>query len=1032
MNAPHGEAAFEAAIEQALLDSGWLKGSPETYRADLALDMTEVFTFLGETQPREWERLRAFYPDPDEAQRAFGKRLSEAIDQRGALDVLRHGVKDKSVLLRLAYFRPAHTVAEDALVEYRANRLTVVRQLHHSDKHPKDSLDLVLLLNGIPVATAELKNHLTGQTVEQAKHQYRHDRDPADTIFARRALVHFAVDPELVFVTTRLEGENTRFLPFNTGSEGPGVSGGGGNPPAEPGRYRTSYLWEKVWQPDNWLDLIRRFIHEQPDKSKQPNTRKSKTKQREVIFPRYHQWDAVLRMSEHVATHGPGNNYLVMHSAGSGKSNTIAWLAHRLSSLHTPGDEAGLDPEAVRAGLRPNQRVFDKIVVVTDRTVLDRQLQQTINQFDHVVGVVEPIDGKKGGSKSAHVSHALHDPGVKIVITTLQTFPYVLDQVANTGQQRFALIVDEAHSSQSGDSSKDLKRVLLKLGSDDVDEDGDPLTASALARGRHPNMSYFAFTATPKPKTLELFGTPNELGNYEPFHVYSMRQAIDEGFILDVLRNYVTYKTYYRLATEQANENKEVEARKAKAHLARFAELHPTSMRQRAELIVEHFREHTAKQLGGRAKAMVVTRSREHAVRLFLAIRDYVETRGYTEPDSLVAISGSISIDGAEYTESGLNGFGENELTGWFRYTRADDPNAAHSGQREYRLLVVADKYQTGFDEPLLTTMYVDKQLNGVAAVQTLSRLNRTHPLKSQDDIFVLDLANEAENIQAEFRKFHEHAVTPPTDPNLLYTAQHRVMHHALLVASEMRNFTEAYLSAQEQATTEAQWQRAHADLYRFTEPAKERFVHYQEREPEEAEEFRTALRDYVRMYAFLSQVIPYYDTDLEQLYLFGKHLLNVLPRGEDGSVDIGKIDLTHLRISKTGEHDVRVEPEGEQVLPGFSGGGSGAAAEPEKVTLAELLAEFNERHGTNLGEHDMLADVERVIADGHVQAAALNNSEETFADVFDSRFEDKVIERGEDNTKFLRKFLDDQEARDDYIRLARRRAYEMIHRDVA
>ncbi|QGK68925.1 DEAD/DEAH box helicase [Allosaccharopolyspora coralli] len=1029
MSAVHSEAAFEAAIENHLLANGWRQGSRDHYEPDVAIDTAELTAFLGATQPREWDRIRDYYSDADEAQRAFARLVAAQIDERGTLDVLRNGVKDRGVQIQIAFFRPAHTVAADALVEYEANRLTVTRQLHHSAKNPRDSLDLVLFLNGIPVATAELKNHLTGQTVENAKQQYRSDRDPTDLLLSRRALVHFAVDPELVFLTTKLEGESTRFLPFNTGSNGPSVSGAGGNPPAADGDYRTAYLWKQIWQRDNWLDLLRRFVHVQAPQGGRARSRGRKRAELTTIFPRYHQWDAVLRLTDHVARHGSGDNYLVMHSAGSGKSNTIAWLAHRLSSLHTPGEAAELDPQA---GLGPNEQVFDKVIVITDRTILDRQLQETIYQFDHVPGVVERITGTRGGSKSAHVAWALQDSGVKVLIATIQTFPFVLDQVQAVGQQRFALIVDEAHSSQSGDAASDLKKVLLKLGSDDIDEDLDLLTASALARKQHPNMSWFAFTATPKPKTLELFGRRNAMGNHEPFHVYSMRQAIDEGFILDVLRNYITYKTYYRLATDPANESKEVDERKAKAALARYAELHPTSMEQRAEIIVEHFRHHTANQLGGRAKAMVVTRSREHAVRLFWAIRKYVDIRGYSQPTPLVAISGQLTIDDDEVSESSLNGFSDRELPRRFAYTKLDDPNAAHTDTQEYRILVVADKYQTGFDQPLLTTMYVDKQLKGVAAVQTLSRLNRTHPLKSQEDVFVLDFANEAEAIQEQFQQFHETALTPPTDPNMLYTSQHSVMAFGLLVDSEMQAFADGYLAAQRDAATDADWAKAHAQLYRFTDAARDRFVQLHSEDPEEAEEFRHALRQYVRLYAFLAQVVPYHDAELERLYLYGKHLLNRLPRDKDASVDLGPLNLTHLKISRTGEHDVRVAPEGDQVLPGFAGTGAGRASEPEKASLADLIAAFNERYGTNLGEHDFLGDVEAAADDNRMKAFALNNSEEVFGDVFDTHFKNKVIERHEDNTKFMNKFLDDEDMQEEYTKLCRRRAYELIHREVA
>lgn len=1021
----HKEVAFEAAIEQSLLDAGWHKGDPGGYRRELGLDTGELFAFLGATQADEWDRLLEFYgrDDVDGAQRKFAQHVAKQIDERGVLDVLRHGVKDRGVLVRLAYFRPAHTIADDALAQYEQNRLTVTRQLRYSEK-TTDALDLVLFVNGVPVVMAELKNPLTGQTVEHAKQQYSHDRDPRELLFAKRALAHFAVDPDLVLVTTRLAGSQTRFLPFNTGSEGPGASGAAGNPPAQSGGYRTSYLWEQVWQPDAWLDLLRRFLHvENPANGKT----KVSVHAKPMIFPRFHQWDAVRKLTAHAARHGSGHNYLVMHSAGSGKSNTIAWLAHRLSNLHTPATADELAP-----GLEPNRPVFDKVIVITDRSVLDRQLQDTIYQFEHIPGVVQKISERAEGAKSTQIATALDSETSKIIIATLQTFPFVLERLGDIKDRRYAVLVDEAHSSQSGESAAALKRALLKLGSDDVDEDGDPLTASALARGRHQALSYFAFTATPKPKTIELFGTPHPVtGNPTPFHVYSMRQAIDEGFILDVLRNYVTYKTYWKLVNENP-EDPEVDPRKARAELARFVDLHPTSMQQRAQVIVEHFRTHVRTRLRGRAKAMVVTRSREHAVRLFHAIRSYVDLRGYTECGALCAISGEIEIDGARHTESTMNGFTEAALPAAFGYTRADDPHAAQRPKQEYRILVVAEKYQTGFDQPLLTTMCVDKVLKGVAAVQTLSRLNRTHPLKSQDDLFVLDFANDADDVQQAFKPFYETALTTPTDPNLLYDAERAVRDHALLVESEMQSFADAYLAAQGKPQTEAQWQRAHAELYRFTDPARDRFVALMEEDREAAEEFRSVLRDYVRKYGFLSQVIPFVDPGLERLYLYGKHLLTRLPRRQDPGVDIGQVDLTHLRISKTGEHDLQLTPEGEQVLPGFTGSGAGAAHESDKVTLSELIDEFNDRFGTNLGEDDLVRPMYEAAEDPKVQAAAFANDEESFGHVFDDVFEGKVIERVEDNTKFLQRFADDAAFKEDFTKLARRRAYEMIRRSAA
>jgi type I restriction enzyme, R subunit len=1014
MGAAHKEQSFEAAIEGALLGAGWLHGAASNYDRQLGLDTAELFAFIGRTQPDEWAKLLAYHGNnPDDAQRHFKQYLAKQMDERGPLDVLRRGVKDKGITFRLAYFKPAHSITDDALKLYRANRLTVTRQLAYSEQN-NNSLDLALFVNGIPLATAELKNPLTGQTVEDAKKQYREDRDPKELLFARRTLVHFAVDPDLVFVTTKLARDKTRFLPFNTGSEGPSVSGGAGNPPAGSSGYRSSYLWEQIWHRDTWLDLVRRFLH--TDKAS-----------RSLIFPRYHQWHAVTNLADHAARNGSGHNYLVMHSAGSGKSNTIAWLAHRLSSLHTA---PVLDEDARAKGLRPNDPVFDKVIIITDRVVLDRQLQDTVFQFEHVPGVVQRID-----KDSAQLAAALQGETAKIIITTMQKFPYILDKVQELKGKRFAVVVDEAHSSQSGDSAAALKKVLLKLGSDDVDESGDLLTASALARGRHETLSYFAFTATPKPKTLELFGTPHPVtGNPHPFHTYSMRQAIEEGFILDVLRNYVTYKSYWKLANANPDDP-EVDPKKAGSQLARFALLHPTMQAQKAEIIVEHFRRHTAPRLGGRAKAMVVTSSREAAVRLHAAIRKYVEMHAYVGCDSLVAISGDLEIDGVQWSEVRVNGFSEGELPERFAYAAADDkyagtPKAKHD--TEYKILVVAEKYQTGYDQPLLTTMYVDKLLKGVAAVQTLSRLNRTHPLKAQGDVFVLDFVNEAADIAEQFKPYFEMAATTPTDPNLLYTAQNAVIGYALLVDSEMQAYAEALLAAERKATTDSGLQRAHAALYRFTDPARDRYVALAESDPEAADGFRAALRDYTRMYAFLSQVVPYHDEELERLYLFGRALLNRLPRRQDPSVDIGEVELTHLRVSKTGEHDASLTAEGEQMLPGFVGGGAGPQHHPEKVALSELIEAFNDKFGIGLGEADKVWVEQQIVAlaeDSTLEAAAMVNDESNFGVVCDRRIEDVILSRHDDNGKLMQRYLDDDNLRSQLNQFARRQAYQMIRR---
>jgi type I restriction enzyme R subunit len=618
----------------------------------------------------------------------------------------------------------------------------------------------------------------------------------------------------------------------------------------------------------------------------------------------------------------------------------------------------------------------------------------------------------------------------------------VLEGVSALADKRVAIIVDEAHSGQSGDSVTKLKNVLRGLGAEETADDVDPLTSSAMARGRHPNLSYFAFTATPKDKTLNLFGITDPVsGKKRAFHIYSMRQAIEEGFIFDVLRNYTTYKTYWKVAKEGAEEI-EVNPDKAGAQLARMVYLNPATLAAHAEVIVRHFQKSTRKQLGGRAKVMVVTRSRESAVRMYTAIRKAFDDLSYPDPGVLVAFSGKLEVDGVEVTESGMNTLPESQLPEAFNYTRADDPNAASRGKpggaptrTEYRILVVADKYQTGFDQPLLTTMYVEKPLSGVAAVQTLSRLNRTHPLKSQDDLFVLDFANEAENIQKEFKPYYEEAVTTPAEPNLLYQKQRAVMDHQLLIPSELQAFVDAYLGSQPPVAAEEgrKWEKKHAALYQLTDPARERFEKKVAEDRDAAELFRSDLTDYVRKYGFLAQVMQFTDDELERLYLFGKHLLNRLPRRVDPAVDIGEVDLTHLRVSKTGDHDVSLDPEGEQELSGFDEGSAGLIKDPRKALLSELIDEFNDRYGLGLSEADRLMYEERIVAATEdpdlEQAAVASRNEGDFEMPFNQRFKDIMIDRAEADTKFTEKFFTDSEFQGRLTREARKAAYRMIRR---
>jgi type I restriction enzyme R subunit len=1019
-----GEQAFEIRVEDELLRRGWVRGQG-TYSAELGLDTGELFKFVGATQAKAWAKLVQLHGgNPDTAQKQFALRVTAEIDARGVLDVLRQGVKDRGVSIALAYFRPGLLLAADALDEYNQNVLTLARQLHFSARDTTLSVDMAFFVNGLPVASVELKNPNTGQRAEHAIAQYRR-RDPNDLFFAKRALVHFAVDPDRAFITTRLKGGDTQFLPFNVGSAGAGNSGGAGNPATvRDSDYPVSYLWEAIWQRDNWLEILQRFLHIEATDKKAGKVNPHTSPR---IFPRIHQWHAVQAMVGHAREHGAGRNYLVQHSAGSGKSNTIAWLAHRLSNLF--GDD--------------HQAVFNKVIVITDRVVLDRQLQRTIFQFDHTPGVVKKID-----VDSAQLADALSDSTSKIIISTLQMYPYVLDKItgAGLGDQRYAVIIDEAHSSQGGDAAARLKQAL-GTNAATGDDDDDPATYLTRVRGPQPNLSYFAFTATPKSSTLKLFGifdpdkvnplNPGERGMHVPFHVYSMRQAIEEGFILDVLANYLTWDTKWKLrnaAVEQRDSamgNPEVDERKARAKLVAFAERHPTSLKQKAKLIVEDFRDGLAGRMDGRAKAMVVTTGRQHALDLYQAIREWDQTLPGCDFGVLVAFSGSLkdARTDLEFTEGQLNGFPEGQLPDKFGYVKADDPDAAARKQDEYRILVVADKYQTGFDQPLLCGMYVDKPLTGVAAVQTLSRLNRTHPLKSQDDVRVLDFANIAEDIQAAFKPWYDVTIAEPTDPNLLYDRERKVMEFGLLETTEMESFIRVLGEASPGRMTPAAEKELHARLHFYLQPALDRFLALET--DAEREEFRKALLNFTRLYALMAQIVAWGDRDLERLYQYGRVLLIRLPGRPPVSVDIGDADLSHYRLEFTGQHNVSLSGAdgGDGVVRGHSSEGGGFA-EPELRPLADIIEELNQRFGLGLGTSDrilVMQQVSSLVEDVAMQQVALSNDEQRFGQVADDRLDDIVAENAERNTEFMKLYFDNPEFQKAIKETARKRAYRII-----
>ena len=1021
MSTEVSERAFEEAIECALLQhgpdacpgdattvrestppygeqpvpGGYLRRRAEDYDRGLCLIPTDVLDFLLATQPKEWEKLKQHH-GPDVKARFLG-RLSREIGRRGALDVLRGGVKDSGCKFHLSYFRPASGLNEELQRLHGANLFAVARQLRYSEKG-EQSLDLALFLNGVPIFTAELKNPLNGQDVEDAVRQYRNDRDPREPLFAYgRCLAHFAVDPELVFVTTKLAGAKTRFLPFNRGR-----FGGAGNPPVPPTQqgYPTDYLWERIWARDSVLDLVRQFIHEVEDE----DDKGRKTGKRFLIFPRYQQLDCVRGLVGHAREHGPGERYLIQHSAGSGKSFTIAWLAHQLSVLHDADD----------------RRVFDSIVVVTDRRVLDRQLQRTIRQFEQTLGVVENID-----QTSRQLREAL-EAGRTIIVTTLQKFPVIAEQIGQLPGQRFAVIVDEAHSSQSGESTKSLKAVLAagdleqaereEAGAETPEEElENRLLEEIKSRGRLPNLSTFAFTATPKPKTLELFGRKRADGKFEPFHLYSMRQAIEEGFILDVLANYTTYKAYWRLL-KKIEDDPRYEKRKAEAMLKAFVELHPHAINEKIGICVEHFAAQVATAIGGRAKAMIVTRSRLHAVRYKLVLDRYLAEKGHPWK-SLVAFSGTVKDGGESYTESGMNSAGQDRVIG-------ERQTAAEFEKPEYRFLVVANKFQTGFDQPLLHTMYVDKKIGGVGAVQTLSRLNRTHPGKRAT--CVVDFANEAEEIRKAFEPYYETTLlSEETDPNLLYEVQGRLLDFGVYTADDVEAFARVYFDGK--ATQDR--------LYAVLEPTRQRFG---DLAPDEGGDFRGQLTDYVRLYAFLSQVLTFADPDLEKLYVFARYLKRLLPadREELPREVQQNIDMESYRVQQTSRGKIALERQAGQLEP-VGSKPRGGGGDDELEALSQIIAVLNERFGLNLGpEHRVTLEHIRdaLDSDTGLDASARVNTRENVRLTFDPKVEDKIQEIVETNFDLYKRITDDPDFGralknflfDDYIR-RHRRAEELL-----
>lgn len=980
----HTELTFEAAIEASLLESGgYVKGLSEDFDAKLGIFPKYVTDFIKLSQPKEWDKISGIHKDNVEGK--VVQRLLKELDLKGTLHILRNGFTDYGVKFKMAFFRPESTLNPEAEVLYQKNHLSVTRQLYY-ERDGNNSLDMVFALNGLPISTVELKNQFSGQNVNNAKKQYVYDREPKEPIFQfkKRTLVHFAVDADECFMTTRLAGKKTRYLPFNLGH-----NNGAGNPLNKDG-YKTAYLWEYVWTKDSLLDIVSKFLHLSVEEYELNGVKKKKET---MIFPRFHQMDVVRKLTSDAKSNGAGSNYLIQHSAGSGKSNSIAWLSYRLSSLHNDN----------------NERVFDSVIVITDRRVLDSQLQNTIYQFEHKDGVVQKID--KNSQQLADSITA----GSNIIITTLQKFPFILDKIGEIPNRKYAVIIDEAHSSQGGEATKKMKEVLSAKTLEEaekeevysgLDEDAeDEIRKSMEARGQQDNLSFFAFTATPKPKTIEVFGTPDKTGIPKPFHLYSMKQAIEEGFILDVLKNYTTYKTYFKLSKE-IEDDPNVNKKQASRAIARFLSLHPHNLAQKSEVIIEHFRQVVSKKIGGKAKAMVVTSSRLHAVRYKEEFDKYIADKGYTDIKTVVAFSGKVIYDmyPEGVTEVELNGFKEKELPKKF-------------ASEEYQLLLVADKYQTGFDQPLLHTMYVDKKLSGVKCVQTLSRLNRM--CAGKEDTFILDFANETDEILESFQPYFElTTVDKTTDPNHLYDLKGEIEKAQIIWDSEVDNFCNVFFKSLKSLSVKEQ-----GKLNSYIDPAVERYKELPSESDEgdvvmdgiKQEDFKHALQAFTRLYSFLSQIMPFSDADLEKLFTYGRFLLKKLPRTSQGDrFKLGdEVSLEYYRLQKVAEQNIAMESQGEYGLEGINTSGIRGENKEDEAALSEIIEVLNKRFSTEFNDADKLFfdQIEaELIADEKLSEQAKNNSMANFKFGFDDVFMDKLIGRMDQNQDIFGKMMDDKD----------------------
>jgi type I restriction enzyme R subunit len=969
-----GNVHRENVVQYHLIDNliekqNYLNRRTEDFDRIMALDKALVINFIKSTQIHEWEKLEEHYSTA--AQTEFFKQLDKGLTKRGTLDVLRNGIKlIPGIKFSLCYFKPASNLNEDLVNLFQLNILSVIDELKYSVKND-NRIDIVLFVNGIPVVTIECKNQSTGTTFRHAEKQYRLDRAPAGEpllTFKRGAIIHFALDEDNISMTTRLANGKTRFLPFNRGRDG-----GAGNPDIA-GDFRVAYLYKDqpsvkaIFSKEILLDIFGRFVHLDATNDGKET----------LIFPRFQQLDAVFKLINHAKENGAGHNYLIQHSAGSGKSNTIGWTAHRMITLHDNEDEP----------------VFHTAIIVTDRIVLDRQLQNTVAQFEQTKGLVKKIDGT-----SRQLREAIQQ-GARIIVTTIHKFSTDhLKEITGQKEKRFAILIDEAHASQSGSHADNLVKALTRNEDDNSIDIENIIGNYQRQRGPQKTISYFAFTATPRNVTLERFGTknPNELP--EPFHIYSMRQAIEEGFILDVLQNYMTYKAYYQLE-KTIEDDPDLAGRKGHQKVARFASLHPTAIAQKVEVIVEHFIRHVLNELNGHAKAMIVTQSRLHAINYYFAIKKYIGDKKYIGVRPLVAFSGDLNVNGIIYTEAEINGFAETEL-----------PNVFDG--IEYQLLIVAEKYQTGFDQPKLCAMYVDRKLDGLQAVQTLSRLNRTFPNKEKT--FILDFQNTVDDIQLAFMPYYETtSIEAITDPNQIYELEGRLKSFHIIDNDEVDQFSEIFYGRNLES-------HDRINLERLVRNAVQRFSY--ESDEGKQEEFRQLIKSYLRFYSFIAQVIRLDDTGLEKLFAYSSWLNRLLPnRDVPASVEItdDMMRLRAFRIVNKESTNASIKPGVIAPLSAISEFGAKPYTEDEEKSLSEIILNFNQKHGTEFTKEDFLRfeQVNRnILGDEDLTDMLRNNPPDVVYSAFSQVFFEGAIKLFQKDNQLQNIVMTDSQARDQAIR---------------